>query len=96
MFDPAKLKENKDQEKEKAKIINDLKSWCLSIIPLDCQVDLNLDVREVVCGDPTCAPIDTVFTLIWPNGGKGLFSLQLAPNEITQDDLIDYFPVRIM
>lgn len=29
---------------------------------------LIVDVNEVVCGDPSCAPIDTVFTLIWQSG----------------------------
>ena len=33
-----------------------------------------MDINEVVCGDPTCAPIDTVFTLIWEAGGKGKVS----------------------
>ena len=33
-------------------------------------VGLMLDINEVVCGDPTCAPVDTVFTLVWQTGGK--------------------------
>ena len=96
MFDPKKSKASKAQEKEKNDIIKELKNWSLSIIPLDCQVDLDLDIREVICGDPTCAPIDTVFTLIWPNGGQGLFAIPSAPNEISQDDLIEFFPVSVL
>lgn len=52
-----------------------------------------MDVAEVVCGDPTCAPIDTVFTLVWQSGGKGVFALPMSAAEITKEDLIDSFPV---
>lgn len=52
-----------------------------------------MDVNEVVCGDPTCAPIDTVFTLVWQSGGKGVFALPLMAAEIMKEDLIDAFPV---
>lgn len=94
MFDPKKTKNNKEKA-EKAQIIKNLKEWSLSIIPIESQVDLDLDVREVICGDPSCAPVDTVFTMIWPNGGKGIFALPMAPNEVNQDDLIENFPVCI-
>ena len=94
MFDPKKTKNNKEKA-EKAQIIKNLKEWSLSIIPIDSQVDLDLDIREVICGDPSCAPVDTVFTMIWPNGGKGIFALPMAPHEVNQDDLIENFPVCI-
>lgn len=93
MFDPGKAKKEKAEKAEKAKIINELRSWCLSIIPIEHQEKLDLDIREVVCGDPSCAPIDTVVTMVWPSGGKGIFAIPLAPNEISQDILIDHFPV---
>ena len=92
MFDPNKLKKDKAEKAQKAKIIDQLRSWTLSIIPIDLQHDLNLDIKEIVCGDPSCAPIDTVFTMIWPSGGKGMFALPMSPEEITQDDLIEDFP----
>jgi len=56
---------------------------------------LLIDVNEVICGDPSCAPVDTVFTLIWEGGGRGVFAIPLAPNEISQEDLIDFFPVSL-
>ena len=93
MFDPSKAKKEKAEKLEKAKIINQLRHWSLSIIPIDLQENLDLDIREVICGDPSCAPIDTVFTMIWPSGGKGIFAIPLAPNEISQDDLMEEFPV---
>jgi len=57
---------------------------------------LLVDVAEVACGDPTCAPIDTVFTLVWQSGGKGVFALPMLASEVTKDDLIDAFPVSLL
>lgn len=94
MFDPAKAKTAKADKAEKTRVIQQLRDWSLSIIPIDCQENLNLDIREVICGDPSCAPVDTVFTLLWPSGGKGVFALPFEPKEVTQDDLIESFPVR--
>jgi hypothetical protein len=54
---------------------------------------LLVDVAEVACGDPSCAPIDTVFTLVWQSGGKGVFALPMLASEVTKEDLIDSFPV---
>ena len=93
MFDPNKAKDAKAEKAAKAKIIQQLRDWSLSIIPIDCHEGLNLDIREVVCGDPSCAPVDTIFTLLWPSGGKGIFAIPLEPHEITQDELIENFPV---
>lgn len=51
-----------------------------------------MDVKDVICGDPACAPVDTVFTLVWGKGGRGVFALPFAPEEIVQDDMLDLFP----
>lgn len=55
-----------------------------------------MDINEVACGDPTCAPVDTIFTLIWEGTGKGVFAMPMMANEITQEDLIDFFPVCVL
>ena len=59
---------------------------------------LLIDVKEVQCGDPQCAPIDTIFTLIWTGAdrpeGKGLFAIPASPEEIDQTILNKEFPVR--
>ena len=39
---------------------NHTQATCLQIIPPDLQEGLMLYVREVACGDPSCAPIDTI------------------------------------
>lgn len=51
-----------------------------------------MDVKEVQCGDPSCAPVDTVFTLVWGDGGRGVFTLPFAIDELQQEDIVDVFP----
>lgn len=59
-------------------------------------VDIIVEVHEQICGDPSCAPVDTVFLLLWSDGaGKGMFALPLAPDEVTKEDVEDIFPVCI-
>ena len=47
MFDPSKLKSEKKEKAAKSKALKDVRDWCLSIIPVDAQTDVNVDVREV-------------------------------------------------
>jgi len=54
-----------------------------------------IDVAEVQCGDPNCAPIDTVFTFVWQSGGKGVFALPMTPEEIVEEELRESFPVSL-
>jgi len=92
MFDPNAP--SKAVQLAKKKVLKNLKEWGMELIPEgDLREGLILDINEVVCGDPTCAPIDTVFTLIWEAGGKGVFAIPLAPDEIEKEELgRDYFP----
>lgn len=55
-----------------------------------------IDVNEVVCGDPTCAPIDTVFTLVWESGGKGVFALPTTASAVDRVMLTESFPVLLI
>ena len=95
MFDPSKAKAAKDEKAKKKKILGELTNWACSIVPMEIREGLLVDVKEVICGDPECAPIDTMFTLVWTNpetNGRGMFAMPMAPEEIEQDDLIDNFP----
>jgi hypothetical protein len=90
LFDPNA---SKAEKAAKNKVLKDLKVWGTALIAEgELREGLILDINEVVCGDPTCAPIDTVFTLIWEAGGKGVFAIPLAPNEIEKHELPDFFP----
>lgn len=98
LFDPNAAKAGKQKKDEKKQIIANLRTWSYNFITSeDLKADLNIDVREVICGDPNCAPIDTVFTFIWMSEGegkkgKGMFAIPLAPDEIAEEELRDFFP----
>jgi hypothetical protein len=94
MFNPNKASKEKAEKAAKKKVLEDLKNWSLSIIPMDLQEGLIIDINEVQCGDPTCAPVDTVFTLVWAPQGKGLFAIPATAIEISQEELIEFFPDR--
>ena len=51
-----------------------------------------MDVKDVICGDPNCAQVDTCVTLVWGEGGRGVFALPFAPEELSQEDMNDLFP----
>jgi hypothetical protein len=46
-----------------------------------------LIVVQVVCGDPTCAPIDTVVQLTWAEGLSKPLGIPKTSAEVTQEDL---------
>lgn len=92
MFDPNKAKAEKAEKAARRKALATIKQWALTIIPIDIQPGLLLDVKEVICGDPNCAPIDTVVTLVWKDGGRGMFALPLDPMDVQQEDLAEMFP----
>lgn len=94
MFDPLKATRDKAQKAQKKKTTEDLKSWAREFIPEDLREGLIIDVSEVVCGDPSCAPVDTFFTLVWETSGKGVFAIPAEMAEISKDELKENFPVR--
>lgn len=96
MFNPSKAVKDKSEKAAKQKAIADLREWSLQLVPMDLQEGLIIDISEVICGDPTCAPVDTVFTMVWEPTGKGLFSIAAAPIEVTREELIEEFPVRFL
>ena len=60
---------------------------------MDCTEGLLVDISEVVCGDPNCAPIDTVVSLVWASGGKGMWGIPAELQDISKEDYLEYFPV---
>jgi hypothetical protein len=93
MFNPNAQKAEKAQKAARVKAIKQIKDWCNDIIPAHIKEGMVLDVNEIVCGDPMCAPVDTVFTMVWPSGGKGMFALPLMASEVLEEDLRYNFPV---
>ena len=85
MFDPTKSKAAQAEKAKKKKIYAELTNWATSIVPVEIREGLMIDVKEVQCGDPDCSPIDTMITLVWKEGGRGMFALPLSPEEIDED-----------
>ena len=78
MAGPFKLptKENQDAEKLKRDSINKVKHWAELYIPAEVLQtrDCIVDVSEIQCGDPNCAPIDTVVRLLFKGNVGYAFS----------------------
>jgi len=94
MFDPNKAKKDKAEKATRKKQLSVVKQWCLTVIPQELHPGLLLDTKEIICGDPTCAPIDTVVTMVWKDGGRGMFAMPLDPMDVTQDDVVDLMPTE--
>ena len=87
MFNPNALGAQKAEAARKKSEAEAVRVKCLQLIPMDLQHDLMVDAKEVICGDPACAPVDTVITLVWQKGGRGMFGIPLAPHEVTEEDV---------
>ena len=90
MFNPAV-----DQKAEKAKIRKEcarIRDLALELIPEAQRVGLHLNVQEIMCGDPECAPIDTVIQLTWeaPGLSKPLGIPKISA-EVTKEDVTELF-----
>ena len=70
MFDPSKASKAKLAAAAKKRAEANVREKCLQLIPMELQEGLIVDVKEVACGDPSCAPIDTMVTLVWESGGE--------------------------
>jgi hypothetical protein len=99
MFDPTKVSANAKQKAMKKDMAAKLKAQSLHLIPPDLQVGLQINIKEVVCGDPACAPIDTIFSFVWAAAdkdqeavGRGMFGMPMEIQEVEPDDLVEMFP----
>jgi hypothetical protein len=90
MFDPKKVGKQSIQKQRERQ----LRDFALSLVPVHLTEGLLIDVKEVVCGDPSCAPIDTVITFVWSGSslGKGMFAIPLPMEEIQPQDMEEMFP----
>lgn len=84
MFDPNAMQDKAAERRECERV--KLLAW--NLIPEAQKVGLYLNVAQVVCGDPTCAPIDTVLTLTWqaPGLSKPL-GIPKTADQVTAEDV---------
>jgi hypothetical protein len=63
MFLPGRNIQQELQEKQR--MYRRVEDLATSMLPPQIVQDCTISVQEVQCGDPTCAPIDTVITLLF-------------------------------
>mmetsp|Transcript_9038 Transcript_9038/g.13910 ORF Transcript_9038/g.13910 Transcript_9038/m.13910 type:complete len:350 (+) Transcript_9038:26-1075(+) len=91
MFDPNRFQPGAKKEDDHSRQIQ---SWAMELLPQviadSFRADpsyLFMNVREVACGDPTCAPIDTVLAFIFRNGRRAMTGIPLEMRQIKKNDI---------
>ena len=49
-------------------------------------------VQEIICGDPSCSPIDTAVMIMFESGASGQFGLPMEPCEVNDEELDAFMP----
>jgi len=88
--DAAKAKADAERNEAYTRI----EDWTREEIPLSIRDGVNISVQEVICGDPTCAPIDTAIAIIFPSGGRGMMGLPAESKDVLKEDLLEGFPTK--
>mmetsp|Transcript_20358 Transcript_20358/g.22777 ORF Transcript_20358/g.22777 Transcript_20358/m.22777 type:complete len:228 (-) Transcript_20358:186-869(-) len=88
------LPNNKADEEKKVKrsILDRIELWSLDLIEEEIRDAVQLAIQEVICGDPNCAPIDTIVTIVFNSGGRGMVGLPMESKDVTVADLKEFFP----
>lgn len=72
-----------------------IEKWATDAVPEGIRSDLQIEVQEVQCGDPNCAPIDTAIMITFPtSGGKGMMGLPMEAREVTKEVLLESYPTE--
>ncbi|KAJ8607746.1 hypothetical protein CTAYLR_008614 [Chrysophaeum taylorii] len=90
MFDPNKLAARNDKTRQTRQVAQ----WSRECLPRPIHeavaadpLHVQITVREVQCGDPTCSPIDTVLMFVFKNGRQAMTSLPLELTQVLRADI---------
>jgi len=86
---------NPDAQKDKAKerqACNRVKGMVLEMIPEELKEGLHVNVLQMSCTDPGCAPIDTIVHLTWQQGLSKPVRVGLEAREVDYPDLQQALP----
>mmetsp|Transcript_11593 Transcript_11593/g.31240 ORF Transcript_11593/g.31240 Transcript_11593/m.31240 type:complete len:270 (-) Transcript_11593:256-1065(-) len=86
---------NPDAQKEKArerKACGRVKEMVLELIPPELQDGIIVSVQQMACGDPGCAPIDTIINLTWQEGLSKPIKVGLEAHQVDYPDLQEALP----
>ena len=79
-----------DEKEKRQQLYKQIEEYCTSLIESnDVKESCIISVQEVVCGDPECAPIDTMITLSFPSYVYFIF-LTLATLSLRRNKLYLY------
>ncbi len=90
MFLPSNLKNQSEEDKadaERKKAYVRIEQWAINLIPESIRTGVQVNVQEIVCGDPECAPIDTAVAVLFPRYVKQ-FQTYFVPIIAAKDDKI--------
>ena len=68
MFLPPSEKDQSAKKKEeelRRDAYRRLEEWALELVPSNIRKGVTINVQEVICGDPSCAPIDTAVAVLF-------------------------------
>ena len=68
LFNPDAARQQAQQRAAERRACARVKDMVLEMIPAEFQTGLIVSVSQVLCGEPGCAPIDTVILLTWDHG----------------------------
>lgn len=52
----------------------------------------DITVSEMICGDPECAPVDTIIRIIYKDAPVQMFGIPKEVDDVTVEDLQDFMP----
>ena len=64
----------------------------LELIPPELQGGIIVSVQQMACGDPGCAPIDTIINLTWQEGLSKPIKVGLEAHQVDYPDLQEALP----
>lgn len=90
MFDPSKLGRRNEKQEAQRNIVEWIRASLVPAIREALQRDpvtVQINVREVQCGDPTCSPIDTALAFIFRNGRQAMTALPMEVQQVLHEDI---------
>jgi hypothetical protein len=77
----------------KKQFMHKVKGTYMEMIPEHIMATLDdVTVSEVICGDPECAPVDTIFRLVYKDAPIKMFGVPKEVEDVTLEDLKEFAP----
>lgn len=89
MFLPGRSAEKEKEEQKRH--FSQVEEWSLQIIPAEFSQGTDVSVQEVQCGDPDCAPIDTLVTMFFARYERPMMKIAMSTCTVDDDDTASPF-----